>query len=174
MPSSEPFACTENAANAWRRFYDWRRGSLRAGNKVLLNRLAEKPSGGRAWECDHKIAVYEGGGMCTVDNAQTLCVVCHAAKTKAQAKSRAAKRRRDAEATQSTHRPAHRFLRFGRRRQRHHRRRRRARVPIDEETARHRSTDDDGAESVIGFEEDDGAEDDDIRPVFSSVQRVRA
>ena len=67
------------------------------GNKSLLNRLAEKPSSGRAWECDHKVAVYEGGGACTIENAQTLCVICHSKKTKAQAKERAAKRKRDAE-----------------------------------------------------------------------------
>ena len=67
------------------------------GNKALLSRLAEKPSGGRAWECDHKVAVFEGGGGCTVENAQTLCVICHSKKTKEQAKQRAAKRKRDAE-----------------------------------------------------------------------------
>ena len=68
------------------------------GSKSYLNRLAEKPSGGRAWECDHKIAVFEGGGTCAVENAQTLCVICHAKKTKAQAKQRAAKRKRVADA----------------------------------------------------------------------------
>ncbi len=147
----------------------------RRGNKVLLNRLAEKPSGGRAWECDHKIAVYEGGGMCTVDNAQTLCVVCHAAKTKAQAKSRAAKRRRDAEA-----------------------RRNRPIAPLtdssDSDADGNGITDADvepvfrstkkphvtdrptttAPRALSDSEEDDGAEDDDIRPVFSSVQRVPA
>jgi 5-methylcytosine-specific restriction endonuclease McrA len=64
------------------------------GNKNHLNRLAEKPSGGRAWECDHKIAVFEGGGTCSVENTQTLCVICHAKKTKIQAKERAMKRKR--------------------------------------------------------------------------------
>jgi hypothetical protein len=33
-----------------------------------------------------------------VENAQTLCVICHAKKTKAQAKQRAAKRKRVADA----------------------------------------------------------------------------
>ena len=141
------------------------------GSKVLLNRLAEKPSGGRAWECDHKIAVYEGGGVCTVDNAQTLCVVCHAAKTKAQAKSRAAKRRRDTEA-----------------------RRNRPIVPLSDSSDSDtggtadvepvfRSTKKphviDGpttapralSDSECGADDD---ADDDLRPVFASARRVRA
>ena len=113
--------------------------------------------------------------MCTVDNAQTLCVVCHAAKTKAQAKSRAAKRRRDAEA-----------------------RRNRPIAPLtdssDSDADVNGITDADvepvfrstkkphvtdrptttAPRALSDSEEDDDAEDDDIRPVFSSVQRVRA
>ena len=62
------------------------------GASALLRRLARTANAGHAWECDHIIAVYEGGGECTVENAQTLCVLCHAQKTKAQAKMRANER----------------------------------------------------------------------------------
>ena len=72
------------------------------GAAALLNRLARTARAGHAWECDHIVGVYEGGGMCTVENAQTLCVVCHAEKTKAQAKDRAKKRRALASAAAST------------------------------------------------------------------------
>ena len=68
------------------------------GNRTLLTRLARTAAKGHAWECDHKIAVFEGGGMCTVENCQTLCVVCHRKKTKAQATQRARNRALAAEA----------------------------------------------------------------------------
>ena len=68
------------------------------GNRTLLTRLARTAAKGHAWECDHKIAVFEGGGMCTVENCQTLCVVCHRKKTKAQATQRARNRAIAAEA----------------------------------------------------------------------------
>jgi hypothetical protein len=34
------------------------------------------------WEMDHIVEVVNGGGGCGLDNLQTLCVVCHKAKTK--------------------------------------------------------------------------------------------
>lgn len=34
------------------------------------------------WDVDHVVAVIAGGGCCGLDNLQTLCVVCHRAKTK--------------------------------------------------------------------------------------------
>ena len=74
-------------------------GFGRRGAGALLNRLARTACAGHAWECDHILGVYQGGGMCTVENAQTLCVVCHAAKTKAQAKDRAKLRARERDAS---------------------------------------------------------------------------
>ncbi len=32
------------------------------------------------WEADHIVAVIDGGGMCGLENLQTLCIVCHRAK----------------------------------------------------------------------------------------------
>ena len=43
---------------------------------------------------DHIVAVYEGGGLCDLENLRTLCVCCHAEVTRAQAKERAALRKR--------------------------------------------------------------------------------
>lgn len=40
------------------------------------------------WQADHAIEVAEGGGGCSLDNLVTLCVPCHAAKTKASATAR--------------------------------------------------------------------------------------
>ncbi len=38
------------------------------------------------WEADHIIPVHKGGGGCTLENFQTLCIKCHKEKTKIQAK----------------------------------------------------------------------------------------
>ena len=63
------------------------------GNGSRLNALVQKAASGYAWECDHVRAVYDGGGQCTVDNCQTLCVLCHKQRTRTQAKDRASRRK---------------------------------------------------------------------------------
>jgi len=45
------------------------------------------------WEMDHILPVVEGGGLCGMDNLQTLCVPCHRAETKELAARRAAAKR---------------------------------------------------------------------------------
>jgi 5-methylcytosine-specific restriction endonuclease McrA len=35
----------------------------------------------RNWQADHILPVHKGGGGCTIDNFQTLCVGCHKRKT---------------------------------------------------------------------------------------------
>ena len=45
-----------------------------------------------AWHADHH-AVFEGGGECTVENMQVLCVACHKQKTRREASERAQRRR---------------------------------------------------------------------------------
>ena len=40
------------------------------------------------WQADHTVEVAEGGGGCSLDNLTTLCLPCHAAKTKASATRR--------------------------------------------------------------------------------------
>ena len=67
------------------------------GNGGRLSKLAQTAASGHAWECDHVRAVYDGGGECTVDNCQTLCVLCHKARTAAQAKERAERRKAEKE-----------------------------------------------------------------------------
>ena len=42
------------------------------------------------WDADHIVPVWRGGGLCGLDNYQTLCRDCHAAKTAADAAERAA------------------------------------------------------------------------------------
>jgi hypothetical protein len=55
---------------------------------------APQATEGTAWNADHIVPVYEGGGGCDLDNLRTLCVVCHAGVTRRQAAARAAERRR--------------------------------------------------------------------------------
>ncbi|KAK3259906.1 hypothetical protein CYMTET_31114 [Cymbomonas tetramitiformis] len=57
--------------------------------QVLVNTTWE----GNAWHADHKVAVWEGGGECGVDNLQTLCVPCHDKNSARQKKEWAASRR---------------------------------------------------------------------------------
>ncbi len=45
------------------------------------------------WDADHIKPVAEGGGLCGLDNYQTLCQACHKAKTAEQARRKAAARR---------------------------------------------------------------------------------
>jgi 5-methylcytosine-specific restriction endonuclease McrA len=49
-----------------------------------LKRMLLHPKEGDFWEADHIIPVAEGGGESDLANFQTLCVPCHAKKTKAQ------------------------------------------------------------------------------------------
>ncbi len=43
---------------------------------------------GRWWDADHIRPVAEGGGVCGLDNLQTLCLACHRQKTAAQRAAR--------------------------------------------------------------------------------------
>uniref|UniRef100_A0A803M0X5 DNA annealing helicase and endonuclease ZRANB3 n=1 Tax=Chenopodium quinoa TaxID=63459 RepID=A0A803M0X5_CHEQI len=53
-------------------------------HRKLLDKLVREPTEGNAWHADHIIAVFIGGGECTLENMRTLCVACHAAVTAAQ------------------------------------------------------------------------------------------
>ena len=48
-------------------------------------RMVAEPKEGDFWEADHIRPVAEGGGESDLSNFQTLCVPCHAKKTKEQA-----------------------------------------------------------------------------------------
>lgn len=45
------------------------------------------------WQADHIVPVQHGGGLCGLDNLQTLCSRCHRLKTAQQARQKAAMRR---------------------------------------------------------------------------------
>ena len=65
-----------------------------AAETALAARLLEAPHlAGHAWHADHRLAVRDGGGECTVENMQVLCVACHIRKTRAEASAAAAARR---------------------------------------------------------------------------------
>ena len=48
------------------------RGAKRASEKLVKSVLE-----GNAWQADHIVPVYQGGGLCDLDNFRTLCTVCH-------------------------------------------------------------------------------------------------
>ncbi|XP_056883232.1 DNA annealing helicase and endonuclease ZRANB3 isoform X2 [Takifugu flavidus] len=58
-----------------------------------LNEMIRAPVEGDFWQVDHIQPVYRGGGQCSLDNLQTLCTVCHKARTAAQAKERSQMRK---------------------------------------------------------------------------------
>jgi len=62
------------------------------GYKALLDRLVRAAVEGNAWNADHVVPVFRGGGACGLENLRTLCCPCHADITKTQAKERAAER----------------------------------------------------------------------------------
>lgn len=43
----------------------------------LREKLISQAIEGNAWNADHIIPVYNGGGQCQLDNLRTLCVTCH-------------------------------------------------------------------------------------------------
>ena len=53
--------------------------------KANLQRVMRTPRAGDFWEADHIVPVEFGGGESDLSNFQTLCVRCHAAKTREQA-----------------------------------------------------------------------------------------
>ncbi|TNN40200.1 DNA annealing helicase and endonuclease ZRANB3 [Liparis tanakae] len=58
-----------------------------------LNEMIRAPVEGDFWQVDHIRPVYGGGGQCSLDNLQTLCTVCHKARTAEQAKERSQMRK---------------------------------------------------------------------------------
>ena len=62
------------------------------GYKAAQERLLKAALEGNAWQADHIIPVYRGGGLCGLENLRTLCTPCHQDVTRAQAKDRAAAR----------------------------------------------------------------------------------
>jgi 5-methylcytosine-specific restriction endonuclease McrA len=74
-------------------------------SKAQKDGLVEKALSGKAWQADHIVPVFEGGGHCTLTNMRTLCTACHREVTAAQAaqrkKERAALRKQAKESMQN-------------------------------------------------------------------------
>ncbi|MEW5314172.1 MAG: hypothetical protein WDW38_005687 [Sanguina aurantia] len=66
---------------------------LQPRHKPALARILKQATEGSVWQADHIVAVYQGGGMCDLDNMRTLCTACHAEVTRVQCKERAAERK---------------------------------------------------------------------------------
>ena len=61
-------------------------------------RMLNDPKAGDFWEADHVVAVAEGGGESDLHNFQTLCVPCHAKKSRAQKERSKTEKRKEAAA----------------------------------------------------------------------------
>ena len=57
-------------------------------SKAMKEALVDKALSGKAWQADHIIPVFEGGGQCTITNLRTLCTACHRDVTAEQASKR--------------------------------------------------------------------------------------
>ncbi|KAL7704882.1 SNF2/RAD54 related DNA helicase [Lotmaria passim] len=49
---------------------------------ALCERVVAHPEPGNVWQADHVTPVASGGGEALLDNVQTLCILCHALKTR--------------------------------------------------------------------------------------------
>lgn len=49
---------------------------------ALYERILAHPEPGNIWQADHITPVGSGGGEASLDNVQTLCILCHSLKTK--------------------------------------------------------------------------------------------
>lgn len=74
-------ACTQSCILDQRRRVVEQRHPLLMQFPHLVERLIRQPLPGNLWHADHIIPVSHGGGECTLDNIQTLCVGCHQLKT---------------------------------------------------------------------------------------------
>ncbi|CAL1546880.1 unnamed protein product [Lymnaea stagnalis] len=52
-------------------------------------KMVENPQAGQFWHLDHITPVWQGGGLCDLDNMRTLCTPCHLKVTRKQAGERA-------------------------------------------------------------------------------------
>lgn len=68
--------------------YDWSVAHGFTGCVSLSRRRVFK-----LWQADHIRPVAQGGGLCGLENIQTLCVPCHRARTAKQATARATTRK---------------------------------------------------------------------------------
>ncbi|XP_041355176.1 DNA annealing helicase and endonuclease ZRANB3-like [Gigantopelta aegis] len=59
----------------------------------VKEQMVKNPVAGQFWHADHIRPVWEGGGMCDIDNMRTLCTVCHLKVTSKQASKRATVRK---------------------------------------------------------------------------------
>lgn len=50
------------------------------GGGAAAARLVRQALEGHAWQADHVIPVFRGGGLCRLDNLRTLCTLCHQAR----------------------------------------------------------------------------------------------
>lgn len=67
------------------RFLRFRERLVRAAEQRRARYLqAGWPLRGAFWQADHKVPVQFGGGACGLENLQTLCHLCHKAKTSEQ------------------------------------------------------------------------------------------
>ncbi|XP_078612934.1 DNA annealing helicase and endonuclease ZRANB3-like isoform X1 [Branchiostoma floridae x Branchiostoma japonicum] len=53
-----------------------------------LNKIITDPREGQFWHADHIVPVADGGGLCSLDNFRTLCVMCHRKVTQQQNRQR--------------------------------------------------------------------------------------
>ena len=63
------------------------------GFRVVRERLLTQPIEGNAWQADHIVAVFQGGGCSGLENMRTLCVCCHKEVTAKQVQVRVQQRR---------------------------------------------------------------------------------
>lgn len=62
---------------------------LKGDNRIIREEIYKRDEGfchncgvfDENWQADHIVPVYKGGGACSLNNLQTLCLDCHKEKT---------------------------------------------------------------------------------------------
>lgn len=72
----------ERGSHRWQQLRQQRLASLaprwaQHGGAAPSARLVRTALEGNAWQADHIVPVFRGGGLCSLDNLRTLCTMCH-------------------------------------------------------------------------------------------------
>jgi 5-methylcytosine-specific restriction enzyme A len=92
-PQPKPTKSAETPAEGYNRVANHKSYELAIAGWLAVHGIPRHRAWARWWDADHILPVAAGGGVCGLDNYQTLCIPCHKAKTARQSTRAAALRK---------------------------------------------------------------------------------